>query len=131
MMWYVVYEIATGKLVSVGSSVGSDLASKGLTSKEYPFRPDQIGIWNEATLDFDPRPVSFGKISTTDFMLRFTEAERKAVRESPNDKAVDFREMLRLSATVNLDSAYIQASLDAMEQGGMLAAGRATEILEG
>ena len=130
-MWYAVYETLTGRLVSVGSSVGPDLASRGLESKEYPSRPDQDGVWNEATLDFDPRPVSFGEISTTDFMLRFTEAERKAVRDSLADKAVDFREMLQLSNTVNLDSVYIQASLTAMEAGGMIAAGRAAEVLEG
>ena len=130
-MWYAVYEIATGKLFSVGSSVAPDLASKGLAKVEYPARPDQVGIWNVARLDFDLRPVSYGKISTTDFMLRFTEAERKAVRDSLADKAVDFREMLRLSDMVNLDSAYIQSSLAAMEQGGVLAAGRKTDILEG
>ena len=130
-MWYAVYETETGRLHSVGSSVGSGLAAKGLTSKEYPSRPDQDGVWNEATLGFGPRPASFGEISTTDFMLRFTEAERKAVRDSLADKAVDFREMLQLSNTVNLDSTYIQTSLTAMEQGGMLAAGRKTEILTG
>jgi len=129
MMWHAVYRISDGTLVSIGSVIAGDLAARGLASKSYPERP--VGAWNTATQDFDASPVNYGKIDAFEFMMRFTEAERGAIRASAVPAIEDFRDVIRLSRSVNLDSPYIQSVLSGLEVAGLLTAPRVVAILEG
>ena len=63
--WYAVYESATGRLVSTGTSVASDdvLADKGYEKNEYPAPLDMADyMWDATKRDFvlrvDPGPVT-------------------------------------------------------------------------
>ena len=52
--WHVIYEAATGRLVSEGTVVAVALPV-GLAIKAVP-RPDDAMMWDSALLDFIPRP---------------------------------------------------------------------------
>ena len=53
-MWFAVYEVANGRLESVGETVADDttLVAKGLAKKEFVSRPDQGQVWNPILLMF-------------------------------------------------------------------------------
>jgi len=53
--WFAVYEVATGRLKSVGTTKTDPLA-EGDAFKQYPKQPDQGGvIWDETALNFIPK----------------------------------------------------------------------------
>ena len=57
MTWFAIHEIATGRLVSVGTVIADPLPP-GLISKSLgPNRPSDSKMWDEATLTFVARPV--------------------------------------------------------------------------
>ena len=57
MTWFAVYEIATGRLRSVGTVITDPLAP-GLAKKDLgPTLPPDSEMWDEATKGFVPRPV--------------------------------------------------------------------------
>lgn len=58
MEWYAVYDALTKDLVSVGTTLGEDLAARGLIV--VPCDGPQDGRpWNKDTLSFDPAPPPF------------------------------------------------------------------------
>lgn len=146
-MWYAVYEINDGTLISVGQVVASDedLATKGFAKTEYAERPDIENVrWNPATLVFDVQPVYRAPISIGDILDLFTEAEREylfqAYRQGlkPDDTAftpaarrkIDaFIAWMQTSQSVSLDHPYFIASINTMETVEIIGVGRAAEIL--
>lgn len=73
------------------------------------------------------------RISRLDFMRLFSHAERIAIRTAAQQSAEleDFLDLLDKADQVHLDSAETIAGLAAMEQGGLLATGRADEVRNG
>lgn len=78
-MWYAIYETATGRIVSLGTSVASPLPA-GLAAKEVgATRP--TGDWDPVTLAFVASvPVAPRAIDPIEFMRRFTMQEEAAIR---------------------------------------------------
>jgi hypothetical protein len=94
-----------------------------------------------ATLDPNPEPASipsFGRLSAlpahlpvADFKLCFSAAERIAIKASADPIVVDFLDIVDDPRCVEIDLAHpqIQAAIAYLEAIGMLARGRAAEIL--
>ena len=132
MAWFAVYQQSDGALVSVGTVVASPLPA-GLVALDVGLdRP--TGVWNPATRVFDAAPVVKGAITRREFLRRFTEAEREALQgvrvtgtQARKNKLEAFLDYI--ADGVDLDDVYIVAAVNAMENFGILAAGRAAVIL--
>lgn len=72
-------------------------------------------------------------LSKLEFLELFTSAERISIRTARGQSASldDYLYLLELAEEVNLDSANTQGGVMMLEQAGILAAGRAAEILNG
>jgi hypothetical protein len=76
-------------------------------------------------------------ISKLDFLRLFTQGERVAIMVfsagtgAPNVAVRDYMYLLEQATEVNLDDAEISAGVGLLEAGGLLASGRAAEILNG
>lgn len=125
---FAVYEIATGKLISTGT-VLADPLPPGLAFKVANIYP---GIWNPATLLFDPLPTLLRLISRMDFLRRLTSAERQAIKTAAktNQSVDDFLFMFENTTDlmVNLDSQELIDGLAYFVAQGLLAANRPAEI---
>ena len=81
-------------------------------------------------------PVVAVSLSPRDFLRRFTAAEREALEDlaaggtaNVKKKFAAFKTYIQTGGNVELDDNYIIASLTAMEAAGVIAAGRAAQIL--
>jgi len=77
----------------------------------------------------DPGPVSITNITSKDFYLRLTGAERIAFIESTNSGVKQFEYWLTLSGDVDLTDEKVIAGANHLESQGVIGAGRAAEIL--
>ena len=104
----------------------ADPLPAGLSVKEFgDTQPD--GMWNESTLDFDPRPVK-RVISARQLAELFTKGERIAFRTSANQNVQDIFFIMFLEGDVDLDDAIISQGFVLLETLGILASGRVAEI---
>lgn len=78
-----------------------------------------------------PQPAAV--LSRLEFLRRFTPAERQAIRSAKAQSVEldDFMFLLEMAETVRLDNDDVMAGLAMLEGAGLLAAGRASEILSG
>lgn len=139
-MWFAIYDLDTGKLVSVGTRVADDvtLAKFGRAKVEVPDNPmgNPALAWSEAQRAFvsvtPPRP----KFDRQAFVRRFTEAELEALftaaAEASNAKVRAkvraFIETLRLLDFVDMNDDWVGSALNRLEQAGIIGAGRAAQI---
>lgn len=81
----------------------------------------------------DPAPVQSKVLSRLEFLRRLTVAERVAARQaSATDPIIyDFLDLLYQAQEVWVDDSDTLAGLQYLETKGLLAPGRATEILTG
>jgi hypothetical protein len=133
MSWYAVYAVADGTLVSTGFPIASPLPA-GLAAKN--FGTEQTGVWNKTTLVFDAEPVVKAVLTLKAFWQRFTQAEREALmnlqltgNQTQKNKLGAFKDYVRDCGSVDLNDAYIQASVQLLETVSIIAAGRAAVIL--
>jgi hypothetical protein len=132
MAWFAVYRVSDGALVSVGTVVADPLPA-GIASKNVGLaRPE--GLWNPATLNFDAPIPRKGTLTRRDFWKRFTEAERESLHnvrltgtQLRKNKIEAF--LYYIADGVDLDDVYVIATVQGMENFGILAAGRAAVIL--
>ena len=111
---------------------------------DSPFDPDGInGQWIDCgnagpgwTYDGStfaaPAPVVLPKIiSKVQYLKRFTQAERIAIREAAKTSAVvnDYVQLLDAASDVDLADPDTVAGVEQLESAGLLAAGRAAEVL--
>ena len=77
-----------------------------------------------------PQPVA-KVISKVQYLKRFTQAERIAIREAAKTSAVvnDYVQLLDAASDVDLADPDTVAGVQQLEAAGLLAAGRAAEIL--
>lgn len=72
-------------------------------------------------------------LSVLEFLRLFTDAERSAVRAAresgQSQNLLDFWELLQASGRVRLDNPDVVAGVGLLEQSGLIAAGRADQIL--
>ena len=94
------------------------------------FDDRQSGIWNSETLSFDPFPAQ-RVISTDEFIQRFTATEQEDIIDATktSKKANRFIQILKIVKLADLDSEFIQTSVNAMESSGVIAVGRSAEVL--
>lgn len=128
-MWYAIHETATGRLVSVGSVLGT--VPEGHSLQEYQERPDQDADWDRSALTFVPRAQVAAVIPTVDFLRRFTVQERVAIRTSPDPVVHDFRHLLDLSERVNMAHPDTSNGIGYLVHVGLLTPERGQEILHG
>jgi len=138
-----VYKTTDGALVSWcpndGDPVAPDaeLAAKGLAKIAGLAALDDTHGWDAAThsvVAIVPRkPV----VTVLAFWQRFTAAEREALQNAflTGTQAVKnaigaFRDYLVAGGSVDLNDGYVQTKVTQMETAGVLAAGRAAQILE-
>lgn len=74
-----------------------------------------------------PRPSV--QLAPLDFMRRFTQQERIAIRNLNDPIIEDFMALLNTTPSVHLDDPDTVAAIGYLEQLGILSAGRAAEIL--
>jgi hypothetical protein len=93
------------------------------------FRFSDVDGWSYGT--YQPDVVSGTRITKQKFKLRLAQAERIAIREAAKANATvfDFQDLLDSGSHVDLSDSVLIAGLAAMEQFGLIAAGRAQEIL--
>lgn len=81
----------------------------------------------------DPVPINSKILSRLEFLHRFTAEERVAIRQASTTDPIiyDFLDLLYQAQEVRADDADTRAGLQYLETKGLLASGRATEILTG
>lgn len=133
MTWFAVFEVATGRLESVGQVVADDatLAAKGLDKLALPGKPDRTQQWNEGTRTYDTITPPKRKIEMQQFIDRFTPSEWDDLTDlaTTNKQARGFVNYLRTAKSVDPNNPRFQTALDGMVTAGILAAGRPAEIL--
>lgn len=97
--------------------------------------PGGVGShYNSASQTFDapPPPAAPAEqwISRTDFLRRLTTQERIAIRGSTDPVIVDFYDLLQASPEINLKDPLTSQGLDYLTSAGLLASGRAAQILQ-
>ena len=87
----------------------------------------------ELITDVVPRMASDRILTKLEYLRRFTQAERIAIRAAAKAVAEldDYLELLALAQDVRLDDPDIVAALNMLESGGLIGDGRAQEILNG
>ncbi|HJW80812.1 MAG TPA: hypothetical protein VJ396_01100 [Acidiferrobacterales bacterium] len=135
---YVVYEIATGREVSRTDSpalIASPMPA-GLASKQVA-DPAAGWVWSPGLLDF-VAPPAVRRIGKTEFIQRFTLAERKELfgyahgttyTAAQQKNLASFMRYLDYLDVIDLDDTGIQQGVNYMETVAILAAGRAAQVL--
>jgi hypothetical protein len=133
MTWFAVWKTSNGELVSVGTVVASPLPA-GLSTTDLG-QDQPSGVWNNVTHTFDPAAVLKAVLTLKEFAQRFTVAEREALWDiqqngtaTQKKKLGAFRQYMTDAGSADLNDAYIVASVQLMEAGGVIAAGRAAVI---
>lgn len=100
-------------------------ASTGI-STTVPMTPEEIAEFQETVQPQDTR------ITATAFKRRLTQTERIAIRTlaETNAHVYDYMDLLNTSPSIHLDDEDVRAGIEMMENVELLAAGRATEILD-
>ena len=80
-----------------------------------------------------PPPPVVDELNKIDFLRLFTQAERIAIREAAavNPLISDYQHMLDAATMVRLSDPDMQTGVPLLELGGLLAPGRAAQILAG
>jgi hypothetical protein len=128
MMIYVVIDKATGNEVyryiadSPIEWVGMEFATH-----DHVIVPDET-VSNSQSIA--PTPKILTKL---EYLRRFTQEERIAIRQAAAHNAVldDYLKLLELAQEVNLSDPDAVAAVQMLEAYGLLAPGRAAEILNG
>ena len=70
-------------------------------------------------------------ITKLEYLRRFTTAERVAIRAAAATNPVleDYLKLMELAQEINLDDPDTLAAVQMLEQSGLIASGRATEVL--
>ena len=120
-----IYETVSGKLISS-------------TSADVPVLADghslvfsvKVGTWNIITHDFDPIPDR-KILSVIDFVRLFTDAELEDILESAltNKKVGVFVKKLELMQSIDIRTDASIKAVNDLEGLGLIAAGRAYEVL--
>jgi hypothetical protein len=126
-MFYYIYKDDTKQLISESSTLIPEKSGYTVIS----FEERQLGKrWNTETLTFDDAPAS-RVLDAETFINKFTATEQEDIIEAAktSKKAARFIEILKLVKAANLDSEFIQTSVNAIESAGIIDTGRAAEVL--
>lgn len=136
MAYYAVYETSTGILKSQGSVIANPLPA-GFTAIDIVNPPADNTIWDTVTHTFVPKP-SPRILLKVDFIQRFSLAERKEMfgfnfgttyTAAQQKNLASFMRYLDFLDRIPLDDSGIQQGVNYLETVGILAAGRAAQVL--
>ena len=129
-MIYVTYATLDGSLVDISSTIpvpNSDHCTRAIDADSV-----DVSAWNSQTLRFDDENKTNSAIlSKLDYLRRFTSDERVTIRQAAKVTPVleDYLAMLELADEINTGDADTIAAVNMLEQAGLIAPGRAAEVL--
>ena len=130
-MIYVTVNVETGELLNISDEPvevsGAPLMVRPLNRGRPDFSKE---AWARNLLAFVPLPEA-RVLTRRAYLGLFTQEERVAVRvAAKNFPALeDYLELLSIAEYVDLDDPDVEAGLTALETAGLIAPGRAAEIL--
>jgi hypothetical protein len=97
---------------------------------------DETGFAGQGFFPFTPEPPPpppVDELHKVDFLRLFTQAERIAIRQAAkvNPVVEDYQAMLDAATIIRLSDPDIQEGIPELEDAGLLAPGRAAQILSG
>ena len=134
-MFYAVYAVATGELVSMGRGA-APVVDAAFGVREYAQEPDrERKVWDTAATDFVPRPpVQRAVLTTDEFWDRLTGAELVAIEAAsrPNTQAacqvaVAVKSLER-AEVLDVTLPRIRAALQVLVNQGLLTMARLNAI---
>jgi hypothetical protein len=116
--------------------VGLSDASLADLSAALGVAADETGYAGQGFFPFTPEPPPpppVDELHKVDFLRLFTQAERIAIRQAAkvNQVVEDYQAMLDAATIIRLSDADIQEGIPELEDAGLLAPGRAAQILSG
>ena len=92
------------------------------------FPLEQFNHIRQKEVETAPVPRTITKL---EYLRRFTPKERIAIRDAAEQIAVlaDYLKLMELAQEINLDDPDTVAAVQMLEQSGLIAAGRAAEVL--
>lgn len=128
-MWSAVYRLATGELVSTGTSVADPLPDGLAVTALGDSLPS--GDWDCIALAFVSAPIDLKVISKIDFMRRFTVEEEAKIRTLARTDAMAEVFLSRLAAVdvVHLDNQETSQGVGYCALKGVIEEYRIAEIL--
>ena len=128
-MIYCLYNATTNALLGIGSTPFNLL--EGQQQVAYPREMPDLTIeeWNPATLNFFTNTDT--AITKLQFMKRFSAQEYAAIKAAAavNGELDFFWQKFLMAQDIVISDPELIAGLNALEQAGVLAPGRAAEIL--
>ena len=134
-MIYAIHEIESGRLVRVTTDAAKVAAPAILAARGYAVaeRPDSEagGVWNPATLAFDPPPPAPLVLTPLQWLMRFTPAERIAIRAARvTDPVVeDIMDLLDKAQEVHPAEPATVQGVQYLVSVGLLTPARGAEVL--
>jgi len=116
--------------------VGLSDASLADLSAALGVAADETGFAGQGFFPFTPEPPPpppVDELHKVDFLRLFTQAERIAIRQAAklNPVVEDYQAILDAATIIRLSDADIQEGIPELEDAGLLAPGRAAQILSG
>jgi len=131
-MWKAIYRTDTGELVSIGTVV-SDQLTFGMASRDLgETAPDlEVVVWDQTTTSFKEKTITKKLVQREEFIGMFTDTEFDNILAAANVNSTisGFIKKLDYATTVNLLSPKTIDAVNALESAGLLAVGRASEVL--
>ena len=125
-MWFAEYVIADGTLHAHGRGPAPE-PGPGRAVKTWA--SDQSGVWNPATLEYDPREKQL-RIAPHEFLLLMTRAERLALAASTDNALRDAVFLMQMMVGAGLEPSQGRAVLDQMQSAGIINAARKAAIID-
>lgn len=135
--------LATGEDLGAPAPLPAELVGLSETcladlSASVPEYADQLGYSGLGFLPFTPEPdpppePQPPELDKVDFLRLFTQAERIAIRQMAKTDPVveDYQYMLDNASVIRLSDPDILAGVPLLEMAGLIAPGRAAQILAG
>ena len=129
-MIYVTYATLDGSLVDISSTIPApnpDHCTRAIDADSV-----DVSAWNSQTLRFDgENKTNSAILSKLEYLRRFTSEERVTIRQAAKVTPVleDYLAMLELADEINTGDADTIAAVNMLEQAGLIAPGRAAEVL--
>lgn len=115
------------RLTALGRAAAAYNSSNGAALSDS----DYLALVTNQHLDALVAAYTIAQLTKYEFLSRFTQAERVAIRAAAasNGTLYDFMQMLEVSGIVKLANADTIAGVNFLETAGLIAAGRAAVIL--
>lgn len=129
-MIYVTYVTAAGSLVEISATVPAP--NQAHCTRAIDADSVDIAAWNTQTLRFDDEhKTNPATLSKLEYLRRFTSDERVTIRQAAKVTPVleDYLAMLELAEEINTGDADTITAVNMLEQAGLIAPGRAAEVL--